>query len=165
MQKSIRNCTLALALSVFAQLAYGQSHSENDSLHANPNYDQALADKLGADEYGMKSYFLVLLKTGANPTADKELINSSFRGHMDNINRLVADGKLILAGPLGKNAQQYRGIFILDKVQSLEEANEVLQTDPAIKNGLLDYELFSWYGSAALPEYLTFSEKIWKVKP
>jgi len=29
----------------------------------------------------------------------------------------------------------------------------------------LDMELFSWYGSAALPEYLPFSDKIWKAKP
>ncbi|MDD3459312.1 MAG: hypothetical protein PHO74_07540 [Weeksellaceae bacterium] len=46
-----------------------------------------------------------------------------------------------------------------------EEANALLQSDPAIKNGLLDYEIFSWYGSAALPEYLPTSDKIWKSKP
>ena len=50
-------------------------------------------------------------------------------------------------------------------IKSIEEAVELLQTDPAIKNGLLDYEIFTWYGSAALPEYLPFSDKIWKSKP
>jgi len=29
----------------------------------------------------------------------------------------------------------------------------------------LDFELYKWYGSAALPEYIEFSDKIWKVKP
>lgn len=132
---------------------------------SNPNYDKILADELGGDDYGMKSYFLVILKTGTNATTDKELITNSFSGHMDNINRLVDEGKLVLAGPIGKNENSYRGIFILNSVKTIDEAKEILQTDPAIKNGLLDYEIFTWYGSAALPEYLPFSDKIWKSKP
>lgn len=146
-------------------LAFGQINSENDTLTSNPNYDKTLADKLGGDDYGMKNYFLVILKTGTNTTKDKELISESFRGHMDNINRLVEEGKLIVAGPLGKNEYNYRGIFILDNIKSIEEAKELLQTDLAIKNDLLDYEIFTWYGSAALPEYLPFSEKIMRTKP
>lgn len=146
-------------------LTFGQSNSEKDTLTTNPNYDKALADKLGGDDYGMKSYFFVILKTGTNTTTDKEFISKSFRGHLDNINRLVEEGKLIVSGPLGKNENNYRGIFILNNIKSIEEAVELLQTDPAIKNGLLDYEIFTWYGSAALPEYLPFSDKIWKSKP
>jgi len=84
---------------------------------------------------------------------------------MNNINRLVEEGKLIVAGPLEKNENNYRGIFVLNNIESIDEAKKLLQTDPAIKNGLLDYEIFSWYGSAALPEYLPFSDKIWKSKP
>jgi hypothetical protein len=136
-----------------------------DSAITNPDYDMALAKKLGADDYGMKSYMLVILKTGANQTTDKAFISESFRGHMENINRLVEQKKLIIAGPLGKNANNYRGIFILNNVAGFDEANELLQTDPAIKSGLLGVELYKWYGSAALPEYLPFSEKVWKVKP
>lgn len=146
-------------------LTFGQSNSENDTLTTNPNYNKELADKLGGDDYGMKSYFFVILKTGTNTTTDKEFISESFRGHLDNINRLVEEGKLIVAGPLGKNENNYRGIFILNNIKSIEEPVELLQTDPAIKNRLLDYEIFTWYGSAALPEYLPFSDKIWKSKP
>lgn len=146
-------------------LTFGQSNSEKDTLTTNPNYNKELAVKLGGDDYGMKSYFFVILKTGTNTTTDKEFISESFRGHLDNINRLVEEGKLIVAGPLGKNENNYRGIFILNNIKSIEEAVELLQTDPAIKNGLLDYEIFTWYGSAALPEYLPFSDKIWKSKP
>jgi len=156
---------IAISLLIVTNLTFGQSNSDNDSLISNPNYDKTLADKLGADDYGMKSYFLVILKTGTNTTSDKELISESFRGHMDNINRLVAEGKLIVAGPLKKNDNNYRGIFILNNLKTIEEAKELLQTDLAIKNGLLDYEIFTWYGSAALPEYLPFSDKIWKLKP
>lgn len=146
-------------------LAFGQSNSKKNTLTSNPNYDKALADKLGGDDYGMKSYFFVILKTGTNTTTDKELINESFKGHMENIHKLVEEKKLIIAGPLGKNENNYRGIFILDNIKSIEEAEELLQTDPAIKNGLLGFEIFNWYGSAALPEYLPFSDKIWKSKP
>jgi uncharacterized protein YciI len=142
-----------------------QENKQKDSSILNPKYDKTLVDKLGGDDYGMKSYYLIILKTGPNTTADKELINASFRGHMNNINRLVEEGKLIIAGPLGKNENKYRGIFILNNLKSLEDAKELLKTDLAIKNGLLDYEIYTWFGSAALPEYLPFSEKIWKLKP
>lgn len=156
---------LTLILYVLPNLIFAQAKLEIDSLNANPNYNKELAEKLGADGYGMKNYFLVILKTGANESTDKELINASFRGHMDNINRLVQEGKLIVAGPLKKNENNYRGIFILNNLKSDEEAKELLQTDPAIKNKLLDFEIFTWFGSAAIPEYLPFSEKIWKLKP
>jgi uncharacterized protein YciI len=142
-----------------------QEVEQKDTTISNTKYNKTLVDKLGGDDYGMKSYYLIILKTGTNTTTDKELINESFRGHMNNINRLVEEGKLIVAGPLGKNGNNYRGIFILNNLKSLDEAKELLQTDLAIKNGLLDYEIFTWYGSAALPEYLPFSDKIWKLKP
>jgi uncharacterized protein YciI len=130
----------------------------------NPNYDETLAKKLGADDYGMKPYVLVMLKTGENKTTDKEETNRLFRGHMENMQRLVKEGKLIVAGPLGKNDKTYRGIFILD-VPTVEEAGDLVQTDPAVKAKLLDVELFPWYGSAALAQYLPASDKIWKVQP
>ncbi|MFT3794232.1 YciI family protein [Flavobacterium sp.] len=125
----------------------------------NPNYDRELAAKLGADDYGMKSYVLVILKTGSNKTNDKELVNKMFQGHMENIGRLVKDGKLIVAGPLQKNDKNYRGIFILN-VKTIDEAQQLLQTDPAVAEKLLEAELYGWYGSAALPEYLETHKKI-----
>lgn len=137
--------------------SYGQT--------ANPNYDKALAGKLGGDDYGMKRYFLVILKTGTNTTTDQALISESFRGHLENINKLVKEEKLIVAGPLAKNENNYRGIFILDNVSTPDDARALLQTDPAIRNELLAFDIFTWYGSAALPEYLPFSDKIWKSKP
>lgn len=138
--------------------------AHQDSSVTNPQYDAALAQKLGADDYGMKGFILVLLKTGPNQTSDQDVISQSFRGHMTNINRLVEEGKLIVAGPMKKNDKTYRGNFILD-VSSSEEAKTLLETDPAIQAGLLDFELYEWYGSAALPSYLEDSEKVWKIQP
>ncbi|MBK8854330.1 MAG: hypothetical protein IPN10_09555 [Saprospiraceae bacterium] len=130
----------------------------------NPEYDDLLANKLGGDDLGMKSYIWVILKTGSNTSTDKNFINECFRGHMNNIQKLVKEEKMIVAGPLGKNDKTYRGIFILD-VKTLDEAKVLLQADPAVTEGLLEAEYFLWYGSAALPEYLPYADKIWKIKP
>lgn len=129
------------------------------SAQDNPKYDKALASLLGGDEYGMKPYVLVILKTGSNTAADKETTSELFRGHMDNIGKLAKEGKLVVAGPLGKNEKNYRGIFIFN-VKTIAEATLLLETDPAVKGKLLDAEMYEWYGSAALPEYLKSHEKI-----
>lgn len=136
-----------------------------DSSMTNPNYDKQLAEKLGGDDYGMKYYYFVILKTGSNTTTDKDFINECFRGHMENIGRMVESGNLVVAGPFGKNDDTFRGLFVLDNISSMEEAKTLLDTDPAIKNGLLEAVIYKWYGSAALPEHLTFADKIWRVKP
>ncbi|MBL8003802.1 MAG: hypothetical protein JNL36_01780 [Candidatus Kapabacteria bacterium] len=138
--------------------------SQKDSA-MNPNYDTELAEKLGGDDYGMKTYFFVILTTGTNTTEEKSNVDEYFRGHMENINRLVEQKKLIIAGPFMKNDKSYRGLFIFNNVTSKDTLVTLLETDPAIKNKLLDYEIFTWYGSAALPEYLPFYDKIWKSKP
>lgn len=155
---------LLLFILSLSQVSISQT-TDKKADNNNPNYDKALAEQLGGDDYGMKAYFFVVLKTGTNSTTDKELISQSFKAHLENIHKLVAEKKLVVAGPLGKNEKQYRGIFILNNIKTEEEAKALLQTDLAIKNGLLDYELYTWYGSAALPEYLTASDKIWKAKP
>lgn len=134
------------------------------SQHTNPKYDQSLATSLGADDYGMKSYVLVILKSGENKTTNKDTINLLFRGHMNNIQKLADQKKLVVAGPLGKNNNNYRGIFIFN-VKTIAEAKELLITDPAVQQKLFDAELYEWYGSAALFEYLKAHEKIEKVKP
>lgn len=92
---------------------------------------------------------------------DKTTRDSLFTGHYENIYRLIDQGKLIVAGTLAKNIKSYRGIFILN-VTTFEEANELLKVDPTIKEGVLDLELYKWYGSAALPEYLNIHKKIEK---
>ncbi len=129
---------------------------------SNPNYDEALAKKVGADDYGMKSYMFVILKTGTNTSEDEEKMTEAFNGHMKNMNTMVEAGKLVVAGPIGKSDKNYLGIFILNETD-IEKAKALLQTDPAIKAKYLDYDIFPWYGSAALSEYLEASDKVWKV--
>lgn len=133
------------------------------SAQTNPSYDAALARKLDADDYGMKQYVLAILKTGTNTTTDSTIRNRLFRGHMNNINRLAKEGKLVVAGPLGKNDKSYRGIFILNAA-NMDEARAMVETDPAVKEKMFEVELYEWYGSAALPEYLPYHDKVQKEK-
>ena len=130
----------------------------------NPHYDSALVKRLGADDYGMKMYVFVILKTGSNKTTDKEFIQRCFAGHLKNIGRLADEKKLVVAGPFGKNENDFRGLFILNAA-SVDEASKILESDPAITAKLLLPELYPWYGSAALSEYLEAADKIWKIQP
>jgi uncharacterized protein YciI len=125
----------------------------------NTKYNKALADSLGADEYGMKMYVMVILKSGSNKTPDTAVRKQLFQGHMANIRRMAAAGKLVVAGPFEKNAKAYEGIFILN-VPTLAEASTLLQTDPAIHAKVLDAELYEWYGSAALPIYMKYIDVV-----
>ncbi|WP_343787678.1 YciI family protein [Wandonia haliotis] len=134
------------------------------SAFGQQSYDSELADSLGADAYGMRMYQLVILKTGTEVIEDKELVQKLFRGHLDNIGRLAEEGKLVVAGPLGKNELEYRGIFIF-KLDNKEEIQELLKTDPAIEAGIFDVEILDWYGSAALPMYLPYHKQIEKEQP
>jgi uncharacterized protein YciI len=149
----MKKLLILLAFMITAHAGFCQS--------ANPKYDRALADSLGADDYGMKMYVLVILKTGPAKIDDKPTLDKLFEGHMANINRLAANGKLVVAGPLEKNDKTYRGIFIFN-VKTLEEAQALMENDPTIKQKVFDVEMFKWYGSAALPVYLKAHEKIEK---
>ena len=113
-------------------------------------YDSIKATEYGADEYGMKSYVMAFLKKGPNRDLDSAEADRLQRAHLDNIGRMAEDGKLVLAGPFFGEGD-LRGIYIFD-VASIEEAQKLTETDPAIQAGSLVMELKQWYGSAALLE-------------
>ena len=125
---------------------------------AKASYDSTLAKKLNADEYGMKQYVLVLLKTGPAQNVSQTVTDSLFKGHMANLSRLAKAGKLAVAGPFSKD-QMYRGLIILNTT-TMEEARQLIDTDPAVKAKLLDAEFLQWYGSAALAETLEIHKRI-----
>lgn len=114
-------------------------------------FDEGLAKRLGADDFGMKSYVFCILKTGPKDAeiTDAKKRSEIFAGHMANMKRLGDEGKLALAGPFGKNDRAYRGIFIFN-VATVEEAQKLVETDPVISSGMMIAELTPWYGSAAV---------------
>lgn len=128
-------------------------------------FNQELADSLGADQYGMKPYTIVMLTSGTMKIENKTQMNNLMKGHMANIGKLAEEGKIIVAGPfLEKNKENYRGMFIFN-TKSKEEAEQWVKTDPAVQAGVFSYVIFPWYGSAALPLYLKHHEEISKVNP
>lgn len=136
------------------------ANAQTDNL--NP-YDEKLAKELGADEYGMKQYIFCILKTGANTTATPDEKKKYFEGHMANINKLAEEGKLVVAGPFMKNDRNYRGIFIFN-CTTIEEAQKLVETDPAVKAKLFEVELTPWYSSAALMQVGKNHDKVAKTK-
>ena len=111
-------------------------------------FDPQLAEQLGADEYGMRPYVLVLLKTGPAKIEDPEERSALFAGHFANMARLGEEGQLVLAGPLdGENGM--RGIFVL-AVAEIGAAQALVQTDPAVAAGIFAPEFHQFYASAAL---------------
>ena len=140
---------LLLALSLTASLVQAETPAT-----ATPTYDAALAKRVGADARGMRHYVLVILRTGPTPMAKGKARDAMFEGHFANIQRLAKAGKLALAGPFGDNPDGWRGLFVF-AVETVEEARELTQSDPVIRNGEMVAEYHPWYGSAAtmlLPE-------------
>ncbi|OXA77723.1 Uncharacterized conserved protein YciI, contains a putative active-site phosphohistidine [Flavobacterium aquidurense] len=133
------------------------------SQETETKYDENLAKSLNAEPNGMKKYVFCLLKTGTKTTASKEETQKLFEGHMANISKLAKEGKLVVAGPFMKNDRNYRGIYIFN-VETVEEAQKLVATDPAIQAKLLEAELTPWYSSAALQETVKIHEKISKKK-
>jgi uncharacterized protein YciI len=127
-------------------------------------FDAELAKKLGADERGMRMYVLCILKTGPK---DAEIQGDQrkavFAGHFANIGRLADEGKLVAAGPFGKNDKNFRGLYIFN-VATIEEAEKLVVLDPAVKAGVFVPDLTLWYGSAAMQTINETHKKITKPK-
>ena len=157
---------IRVSIAICAALLLGTAaQAKDDEPAVNENYDAELAAKLGGDQYGMKPYVLVLLKTGPKDSEIKDQERADlFSGHMKNIGKLADEGKLAVAGPFRKNDQGMRGLFILN-VATVEEAQEIANTDPAVKAGIFTVELTPWYGSASLMATPDIHKKIAKANP
>ena len=125
-------------------------------------FDSVLAQKLGADDYGMSQFVMAFLKSGPNRPSDPKKAEELQAAHMANIGRMAEEGKLVLAGPFMGDGD-LRGIYVFD-VETVEEAKALTETDPAIQAGSLVMELHPWYGSAAVKQISEIHEQISKVK-
>ncbi len=128
-----------------------------------PVYDPELAQRLGADDYGMRRYVIAFLKAGPDRSHDRDEAMRIQAAHMANIHRMAEEGSLILAGPF-LDGGELRGIYVF-AVDTVEEARALTETDPAVQSGRLTMELHSWYGSAALMQVYDISLRISKDSP
>lgn len=152
-----------IAVFAMATLTAISGLAQTTNKPSDPNYDAALAAKLGADERGMRQYVMCFLKTGPLKVDDKAKVAELMKGHFGMINRLAEAGKLIIAGPFMEGGD-YRGIYVFD-VKTIDEAKALTETDPSIKEGYFKVEFIKWYGSAALMEVNGTHKKIAKANP
>lgn len=87
--------------------------------------------------------YLAFLVRGEKWTAERTPETEAIqKAHMENIGRLAATKKLVVAGPFGDDGR-LRGIFVF-RVGSLEEARMLADTDPAVRAGRLALVLHPW---------------------
>jgi uncharacterized protein YciI len=100
-----------------------------------------------AREMGMALYYVYLLKKGPSWSPDSTPeITALQEAHLENLQRLRQEGKLVLNGPLLDSFQlsgEIRGIGVL-KASSMTEAQVWIGTDPMVKVGRLVFELHAW---------------------
>ena len=123
-----------------------------------PAYDPELARSVGADERGMRAYVLVILKTGPTRVPAGAERDAMFQGHFANMKRLAAEGKLALAGPF-EGPGDWRGLFVF-AVTDIEEARQLVATDPVVARGEMVPEFHKYYGTAALMLLRDLSAKV-----
>lgn len=96
-----------------------------------------------APKYEMTTYYFGLLTRGPNAaTGTLEEREKAQAAHLANIVRLHKAGKILVAGPFADNGE-WRGIFIY-KCASLQEAQALAASDPAVQAGRLKIEIHPW---------------------
>ncbi|MGB7069934.1 MAG: YciI family protein [Pyrinomonadaceae bacterium] len=144
----MNNMKLRTLLLVFIFSLIVTASSQTSSKTESGIFDAELAKKVGADDYGMKNYVLVILKTGPKKVPEGKERADMFAGHFANMKRLAGEGKLALAGPLD-GVDGWRGVFVL-AVSDIEEAKKIVATDPVIIKGEMVAEYHKWFASAAM---------------
>jgi len=100
-------------------------------------------------QYEMTTYYVGFLYRGPAWTPEVTPETQALQqAHLENIGRLAATGKLILAGPFSDDTK-LRGMFVF-QVASMEEAKALCDTDPAVKAGRLTVELHPWFSAKGI---------------
>jgi uncharacterized protein YciI len=109
-------------------------------------YNEKEAHEL-AESLGRAVYHVYLLKKGPTWSPDETPeIEALQEAHLANMRRLEEMEKLVLNGPLLDSfatSGEIRGIGVL-KTDTLQEAQELIATDPMVKVGRLIFELHAW---------------------
>jgi uncharacterized protein YciI len=149
-----------MLLAVCLAGAVGHAAAQTPAAAPKAAYDAELAKSLGANDNGMRSYVLVVLKTGPNKVTDPEARKKMFEGHFANIKRLAAEKKLAVAGPFD-GVDGWRGLYIF-ATPDIEVAKTYVATDPVIISGEMVAEYHKLFSSAGLMMVGEVHEKISK---
>lgn len=99
---------------------------------------------------------LVLIVTGPRQEPlSKEDSGKIFAGHFANMERLAKEGRLLVAGPFGKQKTdpKLRGLFVFD-AKERTVAQALAETDPGFQAGVFAFEYHTLRTAAPLREFL-----------
>jgi len=109
----------------------------------------------------IEDYTLCFLVTD-QPAAEfsDEVLGTAMAGHFDNIARLGREQLLLMAGPLGEPRSDplHRGIFLFD-IDSVEAAEKLVRTDPAVAAGVFAPRVYPYYSAAPFRELPRLEEE------
>jgi uncharacterized protein YciI len=101
---------------------------------------------VGPGGFEMTTYYVGFLYRGPKWTSGHATETEALQNaHLANIQKLAAEGKLLLAGPFTDNGD-LRGIFVF-RVRSMAEAQALAEADPAVQAGRLRLEFHPWYAA------------------
>src|SRR5215208_852683 len=111
-------------------------------------YDDAQARKDVSENFpNMIVHYVFILKKGSIWTADETPeIDALQEAHLANYPRLDELGKLVISGPFldaFATSGDVRGMGVL-RADALDQAYELISTDPMVKVGRLIFELHPW---------------------
>jgi uncharacterized protein YciI len=99
--------------------------------------------------YEMTTYYVGILKKGPKWTPEAtEETKKIQAGHMANIRKMAATGKLVVAGPFA-DAGDPRGLYIF-KADSIEEVKTMVAEDPAVQAGRLVVDVRPWMAAKGI---------------
>lgn len=85
--------------------------------------------------------YVILFKPGPNWIAGKKVSEQHLRPHMEYLQKLFDEGKLLYAGPLMDD----RGGLAILRASSHAEATQILANEPATSQKIFEAELYPWF--------------------
>ncbi len=113
----------------------------------------APADAQSAAHDHTRDYAMVFIKTGPLRSPTQAQQSEAMQGHLANMQRLAAEGTLLIAGPLAepKSDPDHRGIFVFD-ADTIEKGASLAATDPGAQMGVFVMEPYLLKTDAPLTE-------------
>lgn len=109
----------------------------------------ASAQETYTPPWEMTTYYFGLLSRGEKWTPERTEETARIQeAHLAHLNKNAVAGHLVAAGPVGSQGD-LRGILIF-KTASLEEAQALAASDPAVKAGRLKLDIHPWWGPAGI---------------
>ena len=101
---------------------------------------------VGPGGFEMTTYYVGFLYRGPKWTAEQTPESEALqKAHLANIQRMAEAGKLLVAGPF-TDGGDLRGLYVF-RVATLEEAQALAASDPAVQAGRLRLEFHPWFAA------------------